>query len=110
MRLEDFKAYSREEVLRNFKKLRYIRDNKTYFLYLIFNSGSCVYVGETSNIFWRIVKHRDKCAEESVIYLREYPDKEMVLKLEKHYIRILKPMFNNRYCQTGQLELFATFA
>jgi predicted GIY-YIG superfamily endonuclease len=106
MGIEDFSAYSRGEVLRSYKGLRNVRDNKSYFLYLIFTSGSCVYVGETSNIFWRIVKHRDKCVEETVIYLREYSDKETVLKLEKHYIRILKPMFNNRYCSKNQLELF----
>ncbi|WP_169788223.1 GIY-YIG nuclease family protein [Rufibacter tibetensis] len=106
MRLEDFSTYSREEVLRNFKEFRYVRDNQSYFLYLIFTAGACVYVGETSNIFWRIVKHRDKCADDSIIYLQEYPDKDVVLKLEKHYIRVLKPMFNSRYCQAGQLELF----
>ncbi len=83
-----------------------MKENRSYFLYLIFDSGTCVYVGETSNIFWRVIKHKDKCSEGAVIYLQEYPDKEDVLKLEKHYIRMLKPKFNNRYCQINQLELF----
>jgi predicted GIY-YIG superfamily endonuclease len=104
--LTEFKKYSRREVLKKYRKLRYVRDNDTYFLYLIFDAGTCVYVGETSNIFWRIIKHRDKCSEGTVIYLQEYPDKEQVLRLEKHYIRTLKPIFNNRYCQPHQLELF----
>ncbi|WP_229972911.1 GIY-YIG nuclease family protein [Pontibacter harenae] len=103
----DFDGLSRREVLREYKKLRYVKNNSSYFLYFIFDSGECVYVGETSNIFWRVVKHKDKCTEEAVIYLREYQDKQEVLKLEKHYIRVLKPKFNNRYCLEGQLELFA---
>jgi hypothetical protein len=106
MRLEESSAYSREELLRDFKGLRYVRDNQTYFLCLILHRRSCLYVGETSNIFWRIAKLQDKCSEESVIYLQEYSDKETVLKLEKHYIRILKPMFNNRYCMINQVELY----
>ena len=104
--LYHFLRYSRREVLKQYRKLRYVRDNQSYFLYLIFTSGSCVYVGETSSIFWRIIKHKDKCSAESVIYLQEYQDKEEVLKLEKHYIRMLKPKFNSRYCQPHQLELF----
>jgi predicted GIY-YIG superfamily endonuclease len=106
VQLSRFRRYSRREVLMNYRGLRYVRDNDSYFLYLIFDAGTCVYVGETSNIFWRIVKHKDKCSAEAVIYLREYPDKEQVLRLEKHYIRMLKPKFNNRYCQPDQLELF----
>ncbi|MFT2011458.1 GIY-YIG nuclease family protein [Pontibacter sp. 13R65] len=106
VQLDKFHRYSRGGVLKQYRKLRYIRENKMYFLYLIFDSGTCVYVGETSNIFWRIIKHKDKCSAESVIYLQEYQDKEEVLRLEKHYIRKLKPKFNNRYCQAGQLELF----
>ena len=98
--------YSRKEVLMNYRSLRYVRDNNSYFLYLIFDAGTCVYVGETSNIFWRIIKHKDKSSTESLIYLQEYPGKEQVLRLEKHYIRMLKPKFNNRYCQPDQLELF----
>ncbi|MFB9865684.1 GIY-YIG nuclease family protein [Rufibacter immobilis] len=108
MKVDDFSAYNREEVLKNYKELRYVKDNKSYFLYLIFTAGACVYVGETCNIFWRVIKHKSKCAQDSVIYLQEYSDKERVLKLEKHYIRILKPMFNNRYCSKNQLELFLT--
>lgn len=106
VQLSRFRRYSRREVLVNYRSLRYVRDNDTYFLYLIFDVGTCVYVGETSNIFWRIVKHRDKCSEGTEIYLQEYPDKQQVLRLEKHYIRMLKPIFNNRYCQPQQLELF----
>ncbi|KAA3435916.1 GIY-YIG nuclease family protein [Rufibacter hautae] len=106
MLLDQFSKYNREEVLKKYKALRYIRDNNSYFLYLIFTAGACVYVGETSNIFWRIVKHKDKCGSDSVIYMQEHPDKEAVLRLEKHYIRVLKPKFNSRYCQAGQLELF----
>ncbi|WP_460881160.1 GIY-YIG nuclease family protein [Pontibacter rugosus] len=83
-----------------------MKENRSYFLYLIFDSETCVYVGETSNIFWRVVKHKDKCSDGAAIYLQEYQDKEEVLKLEKHYIRILKPKFNSRYCQPHQLELF----
>ncbi|MCC9138799.1 hypothetical protein LN995_20445 [Pontibacter silvestris] len=60
----------------------------------------------TSNIFWRVIKHKDKCSADSVIYFQEYQDKEEVLKLEKYYIRMLKPKFNSRYCQPDQLELF----
>ena len=106
VQLSGFRRYSRREVLKSYRSLRYVRDNDSYFLYLIFEAGTCVYVGETSNIFWRIVKHRDKCSEGTVIYLQEYPDKEQVLRLEKHCIRMLKPTFNNRYCQPNQLELF----
>ena len=106
VRLHEFRQYRRREVLHQYRKLRYVKANRSYFLYLIFDMGTCVYVGETSNIFWRIVKHKDKCSDEAVIYLHEYPDKEQVLRLEKHYIRILKPMFNSRYCQPNQLELF----
>ena len=106
VQLNRFRRYSRREVLTNYRSLRYVRDNDSYFLYLIFDAGTCVYVGETSNIFWRIVKHKDKCSDGTVIYLQEYPDKEQVLRLEKHYIRMLKPIFNNRYCQPNQLELF----
>ncbi|WP_162055974.1 GIY-YIG nuclease family protein [Pontibacter pamirensis] len=106
IQLREFRQYSRREVLKRYRKLRHVRDNKSYFLYLIFDSGTCVYVGETSNIFWRVIKHKDKCADGSMIYLQEYQDKEEVLKLEKHYIRMLKPKFNNRYCQINQLELF----
>lgn len=104
--LNYFFRYSREEVLKQYRKLRYVRDNQSYFLYLIFDADTCVYVGETSNIFWRIIKHKDKCSSGSVIYLQEHPEKEEVLKLEKHYIRMLKPKFNSRYCRPEQLELF----
>ncbi|WP_347160354.1 GIY-YIG nuclease family protein [Pontibacter chitinilyticus] len=107
MILLTFKKYSRNEVLKKYRHLRYVRDNSTYFLYFIFDGGECVYVGETSNIFWRVVKHKDKCSPEAVICLQEYPDKQEVLKLEKHFIRVLKPKFNSRYCLEGQLELFA---
>ncbi|MFD3003642.1 GIY-YIG nuclease family protein [Pontibacter toksunensis] len=106
VQLSRFRRYSRREVLANYKRLRYIRDNNSYFLYLIFEADTCVYVGETSNIFWRIIKHKDKCSDEAVIYFQEYSDKEEVLRLEKHYIRMLKPKFNSRYCQPHQLELF----
>jgi predicted GIY-YIG superfamily endonuclease len=106
MLLDNLPKYSRREVLKEYRKLRYVRDNQSYFLYLIFDAGTCVYVGETSNIFWRIIKHKDKCSDESVIYLQEYPNKEEVLRLEKHHIRVLKPKFNSRYCQPSQLELF----
>ena len=106
MKLIKFNKYSRREVLKEYRTLRYVRDNDSYFLYLIFEAGTCVYVGETSNIFWRIVKHKDKCSDAALIYFQEYPDKEQVLRLEKHYIRMLKPIFNNRYCQPSQLELF----
>ncbi|WP_162055938.1 GIY-YIG nuclease family protein [Pontibacter pamirensis] len=104
--LREFRQYRRREVLHQYRSWRYVKENRSYFLYLIFDSGTCVYVGETSNIFWRVIKHKDKCSEGAVIYLQEYPDKEDVLKLEKHYIRMLKPKFNNRYCQINQLELF----
>ncbi|MDX5422291.1 MAG: GIY-YIG nuclease family protein [Hymenobacteraceae bacterium] len=104
---DNLKKYSRREVLREYRHLRYVRDNTTYFLYFIFDAGHCVYVGETSNIFWRMVKHRAKCTEESVVYLQEFADKEQVLRLERHFIRRLKPKFNNRFCLEGQLELFA---
>jgi predicted GIY-YIG superfamily endonuclease len=107
MILENLSSYGRKEVLKAFKHLRYVRDNSTYFLYFIFEGGDCIYVGETSNIFWRMAKHRDKCTDTSLIYLQEYKSKEEVLRLEKHFIRMLKPKFNNRYCQEGQLELFA---
>lgn len=106
VQLNGFRRYSRREVLKSYRGLRYVRDNDSYFLYLIFEADTCVYVGETSNIFWRIVKHRDKCSDAALIYFQEYPDKEQVLRLEKHYIRTLKPIFNNRYCQPNQLELF----
>ncbi|WP_347160468.1 GIY-YIG nuclease family protein [Pontibacter chitinilyticus] len=106
VQLQGYKKYSRREVLKEYRKLRHIRDNQSYFLYLIFDDDTCVYVGETSNIFWRIIKHKDKCSAASVIYLQEHPDKEEALKLEKHYIRMLKPKFNSRYCQPDQLELF----
>jgi len=106
VQLNRFRRYSRGEVLTNYRSLRYVRNNNSFFLYLIFDAGSCVYVGETSNIFWRIIKHKDKCPDGAVIYFQEYPDKEQVLRLEKHYIRMLKPIFNNRYCQPNQLELF----
>lgn len=111
MKLEEFSSFSRvsrEDILKSYKGLRYTRDNCSYFLYFIFNSEKCVYIGETSNIFWRIVKHKAKCGEDAVIYLKEYEDKEMVLKLEKHFIRKLKPMFNTRHCYAGQMELFTT--
>ena len=101
------KKYSRREVLRAYKHLRYVRDNTSYFLYFIMEAGVCVYVGETSNIFWRMAKHKAKCTGTSLIYLQEYENKEQVLRLERHYIRMLKPKFNNRYCLEGQLELFA---
>ncbi|MBJ6120084.1 GIY-YIG nuclease family protein [Pontibacter sp. BT310] len=107
MILESLKTYSRKEVLKAFKHLRYVRDNNTYFLYLIFEGDDCVYVGETSNIFWRMAKHKAKCSDNSQVILREYMSKEEVLRLEKHFIRMLKPKFNNRYCLEGQLELFA---
>jgi predicted GIY-YIG superfamily endonuclease len=107
MILENLSSYGRKEVLKAFKHLRYVRDNSTYFLYFIFEGGDCIYVGETSNIFWRMAKHRAKCTDTSLIYLQEYKSKEEVLRLEKHFIRMLKPKFNNRYCLEGQLELFA---
>lgn len=94
-------------MLKAYKHLRYVRDNTSYFLYFIYEGASCVYVGETSNIFWRMAKHKAKCTDHSVIYLQEFPDKEQVLRLERHYIRVLKPKFNNRFCYEGQLELFA---
>ncbi|MCC9167896.1 GIY-YIG nuclease family protein [Pontibacter harenae] len=107
MFITEFQRLSRREVLKEYRRLRYVKNNRSYFLYFIFESGECVYVGETSNIFWRMVKHKGKCSEQSVICLKEYHDKQEVLKLEKHYIRTLKPKFNNRYCLEGQLELFA---
>ncbi|WP_276499879.1 GIY-YIG nuclease family protein [Pontibacter litorisediminis] len=103
----DSKILSRREVLREYRHLRYVRDNTSYFLYFIMEAGVCVYVGETSNIFWRMAKHKAKCTEASQIYLQEYENKEQVLRLERHYIQTLKPKFNNRFCQEGQLELFA---
>ncbi|WP_066837151.1 GIY-YIG nuclease family protein [Rufibacter ruber] len=102
----EFINYSKEEVFKKYKQLRYTKNNNSYFLYLIYTTGTCVYVGETSNIFWRIVKHKNKCSNESVICLQEHSDKKTVLKLEKHLIRVLKPKFNSRYCQATQLELF----
>ncbi|WP_183906777.1 GIY-YIG nuclease family protein [Rufibacter immobilis] len=93
-------------MFKKYKQLRYTKNNNSFFLYLIYTAGTCVYVGETSNIFWRVTKHKAKCTAGSVIYLREYPEKETVLRLEKHYIRMLKPKFNSRYCQANQLELF----
>ncbi|WP_205504629.1 GIY-YIG nuclease family protein [Rufibacter psychrotolerans] len=102
----EFIKYSRGEVFRKYKQLRYTKDNDSYFLYLIYTAGTCVYVGETSNIFWRIVKHKNKCSKESLIYLQEHSNKETVLILEKHLIMVLKPKFNSRYCQAAQLELF----
>ncbi len=107
MNLADFKKYDRSQALKEYKSLRYIKENKSYFLYLIFNAEVCVYVGETSNLFWRLIKHKAKCSQESVIYLKEYADKATVLQQEKHYIRMLKPIFNIRYCSASQLELFA---
>ncbi|GHA81150.1 GIY-YIG nuclease family protein [Pontibacter akesuensis] len=107
MMLPASKTLSRREVLRAYKHLRYVRDNTSYFLYFIVEGGVCVYVGETSNIFWRMAKHKAKCTEASRIYLQEYGDKEQVLRLERHYIRTLKPKYNNRFCLEGQLELFA---
>lgn len=101
------KKYSRREVLRAYKHLRYVRENTSYFLYFIMDAGVCVYVGETRNIFWRMAKHKAKCTEISQIYLQEYENREQVLRLERHYIQTLKPKFNNRFCQEGQLELFA---
>lgn len=106
MNLTEFHRYSRREVLKKYKELRYIRNNASYFLYLIFDDTNFVYVGETSNIFWRMVKHKAKCTEDSMIYLQEYNDKEQVLRLERHYIRVLKPKFNNRYCLINQIEIF----
>lgn len=102
----EFRQYNRREVLKRYRRLRHVRNNNSYFLYLIFDADTCVYVGVTSNIFWRFIKHRDNCSDGAVIFLQEYPDKEQVLRLEKHYIRMLKPMFNSRYCQPHQLELF----
>lgn len=73
-----------------------MKENRFYFLYLIFDSGTYAYAGEISNIFWRATKHKDKCSAGAVIYLQEYQDKEEVLRLEKHFIHILKPKLNNR--------------
>ncbi|WP_370457664.1 GIY-YIG nuclease family protein [Rufibacter sp. XAAS-G3-1] len=83
-----------------------MKGNNSHFLYLIFTAGDCVYVGETSNIFWRIMKHKAKCNNDSEVYLQEHPEKRTVLILEKHFIRVFKPKFNKRYCQASQLELF----
>ncbi|MCC9167977.1 GIY-YIG nuclease family protein [Pontibacter harenae] len=107
MNIDVFHNYNRKDLLKEFRHLRYVKNNRSYFLYFIFECGECIYVGETSNIFWRMVKHKGKCSDTTVIYLEEYQDKQEVLKLEKHYIRTLKPKFNNRYCLEGQLELFA---
>ncbi|MCC9168918.1 GIY-YIG nuclease family protein [Pontibacter harenae] len=106
LQLSGFQRYSRREVLANYRSLRYVKNNGSYFLYLIFGANICVYVGETSNIFWRIIKHKDKCSDDALIYLQEHQDKEEVLRFEKHYIQMLKPKFNSRYCQPDQLELF----
>jgi len=63
-------------------------------VYFLIDGNRVVYVGQSTNVYSRIVEHHDKVFERFAFIPC---DREMLDKLESLYIHILRPPFNGDY-------------
>ncbi|KAA5539035.1 GIY-YIG nuclease family protein [Adhaeribacter rhizoryzae] len=103
--LNGYQTFNRVEIVKAFKYQRYLHYNSIFFVYIILESDEPLYVGSTSNVFWRMQKHQNKISSRTSIYIKSFERKVDALREERHFIRLLKPKYNKRHCNRYQLEL-----
>lgn len=66
---------------------------------LLDEAGTCVYVGQTTNLFRRMMQHGNKGVAE--VYFKPVSTYREALDLERFLIETLLPRWNRRYSDDG---------
>ncbi|QNF31364.1 GIY-YIG nuclease family protein (plasmid) [Adhaeribacter swui] len=102
----EMSRYCRKHLLKRWKEVK-----AKHYVYFIFDQEPTsahvrpVYIGCTSSLYWRLVKHSRKIAGASWVYFKEFTSKEEALRYEKRSIKLWKPRLNIKYSDWWQLDL-----
>jgi len=98
--------YTRAHLLK-----RWITFKEKHYVYFIYHQEPDtpqvrpVYIGCTSSLYWRLVKHSKKITKNSQVFFKEFDTKEEALQYEKRSIKIWKPRLNVKYSNWWQMDL-----
>ncbi|RDC58676.1 GIY-YIG nuclease family protein [Adhaeribacter pallidiroseus] len=102
----EMNRYTRKHLLKRWRGVK-----QKHYVYFIFHQVPStplvrpVYIGCTSSLYWRLVKHSSKITENAQVYFKEYTTREEALQHEKRCIKLWKPRMNIKYSNWWQMEL-----
>lgn len=102
----EMQRHTRKHVLKRWKEFK-----QKHYVYFIFHQVPDnpqvrpVYIGCTSSLYWRLVKHSRKITDKSQVFFKEFDTKAEALQFEKRSIKLWKPRLNVKYSDWWQLEL-----
>lgn len=102
----EMQRHTRKHLLKRCKELKL-----KHYVYFIFHQVPdtpqvCpVYIGCTSSLYWRLVKHSRKITDASQVFFKEFNTRREALRYERRCIKLWKPRLNIKYSNWWQLEL-----
>jgi predicted GIY-YIG superfamily endonuclease len=102
----EMQRHTRQHLLK-----RWITFKQKHYVYFIFHQVPDtpqvrpVYIGCTSSLYWRLVKHSRKIPGNTQVFFKEFNTIGEALHYEKRSIKLWKPRLNVKYSDWWQLEL-----